>query len=76
MASEADRKWRMVTGCRINGGIVDVEHVTDGLDDIQSLINFGAEEERIVDIKISRNAGRAMEGEFDEVVSVNDAEGE
>ncbi len=62
MANEADRKWRMVTGCRLNEGVVDVEHFTDELADIQTLIDFGPDEDRIIDINISltrsnRNTG-------------------
>ncbi|MCP4070784.1 MAG: hypothetical protein GY742_03465 [Hyphomicrobiales bacterium] len=55
MANETDRKWRMITGCRLNEGIVDVEHFTDELADIQTLIDFGPDEDRIIDINISLN---------------------
>ena len=55
MANENDRKWRMITGCRLNEGIVDVEHFTDDLSDIQSLIDFGPDEDNVIDIRISQN---------------------
>ncbi len=55
MANETDRKWRMITGCRLNEGVVDVEHFTDELADVQNLIDFGPDEDRIIDIKISLN---------------------
>ncbi len=55
MANEADRKWRMITGCQLNEGIVDVEHFADDLSDIQALIDFGPDEDRVVDIRISKN---------------------
>ncbi len=59
MANETDRKWRMITGCRLNEGIVNVEHFTDELAEIQTLIDFGPDEDKIIDINISlnRNAG-------------------
>jgi hypothetical protein len=56
MAIESDRKWRMITGCRLNEGIVDVEHFTDDLSDIQALIEFGPDEDSVIDIRISQNA--------------------
>jgi len=55
MASETDRKWRMITGCILNEGIVDVEHFTDDLSDIQALIDFGPDEDKVIDIRISQN---------------------
>ena len=55
MAIETDRKWRMITGCRLNEGIVDVEHFTDELAELQPLIDFGPDEDRIIDINISLN---------------------
>ncbi len=55
MANETDRKWRMITGCRLNEGIVNVEHFTDELAEIQTLIDFGPDEDKIIDINISLN---------------------
>ncbi len=55
MANETDRKWRIITGCRLNEGIVDVEHFTDELAEIQTLIDFGPDEDKIIDINISLN---------------------